>query len=58
MLSEDLYSVFSSEINTYFYEAMKIKVSKCVSLLGMCMLTQEEVLAELEILENDDPLGD
>lgn len=37
---------------------MKIKVSKCVSLLGMCMLTQEEVLAELEILENDDPLGD
>lgn len=38
---------------------MKIKDNKYIILfLRVCMLTQEEVLAEFRILENDDPLGD
>lgn len=37
---------------------MKIKDNNYVILfLRVCMLTPEEVLAELWILENDDPLG-
>lgn len=59
LLSEDLYNLLSSEINRYCYEALKIEDNKYVILfLRMCILPQEEVLAEFYwILENDDPLG-